>query len=112
MIENFLIVSFLMFAFFAAIFIIPGLMVRRAAFKVIRTFCEIDALEPGKAKTQGELGLEPPGFFERFFKPRDYKPHALKIFHEAGIVRSTVDGRLYMVEEKLHDDLKCSKERL
>lgn len=111
MIENFLILSFLMITLLAAIFVIPGLMMRRAAFKVIKTFCEYDALEAGKARERGELGLNPPDFLGRLFKARDYKPQALQFLNQAGVVRSTEDGRLYMVEEKLDDELKCKEKQ-
>jgi hypothetical protein len=107
MMQDILIITFLLVTFFAAIFVIPGLMVRRAAYKVIDTFCRYEALEPRKAREQGEMGLNPPTFFERFLKPRDYKPHALQMLHQADVVRFTEDGKLYMDQDKLHEGLRC-----
>jgi hypothetical protein len=89
--------------------IISGLLVRRATFQVIGRFCSLEALDPGKARTVEDLGLAPPEFFQRMFRARDYKPHALQSLSKAGIVRSTQEGKLYMTEERLADNLKCEK---
>jgi hypothetical protein len=89
--------------------IISGLLVKRATYQVIDRFCSFDALEPGKAKNMEQLGLVPPGLFERLFRPRDYKPYALQGLSKAGFVRATQEGKLYLVEEKLNDKLKCGR---
>jgi hypothetical protein len=112
MIGDVLIVTFLMVTLIAAILVIPAYMVRRATLRVISTFCGYEALEPSKARDREEMGLKPPDFLERMLKPRDYKPHALHFLNRAGIVRSTEDGRLYMVQDKLSDELKCTQEHI
>ena len=37
---------------------------------------------------------------------RDYKPQALKILIKQGIVNRTLDGKLYLLEEKLDPDIR------
>lgn len=90
--------------------IISGVLVKRAAYQVIDRFCSFDALEGRKARDVQDLGLAPPDFFQRLFRPRDYKPYALQSLNRAGIVRTTREGKLYLVEEKLNDNLKCKKD--
>jgi hypothetical protein len=89
--------------------IISGLLVRRATFQMIDRFCTFEALDPRKARTVEELGLSPRVFFQRMFRTRDYKPYALQSLSQAGIVRSSQEGKLYMMEEGLADNLKCEK---
>ena len=94
-------------ALFISVFFIPVLLTRRAAFKVIKIFCRYDALSAKNAKNAEELGLNPPDFFERMFRLRDYKPYALRLLKKTNIVHTTGDGRLYMTEERLTENLKC-----
>jgi hypothetical protein len=68
---------------------------------VIQIFRQNSALDKKTAKTLSELGLQPRGFAEGMFRGRDFKPYALDALAKAGIVKSTEDGRLYLVEEKL-----------
>jgi hypothetical protein len=68
---------------------------------VIRIFRENSALDKKTAKTIDELGLRSRGFVEGMFHTRDFKPYALSALAKAGIVKSTEDGRLYLVEENL-----------
>jgi len=58
------------------------------------------------AKTIEELGLTPPDFLQRLTHLRDYKPQALKILIKQGIVNRTLDGKLYLLEEKLDPDIR------
>ena len=95
---------------FISVFFIPVLLTRRAAFKVIKIFCRYDALSTGKARTAEELGLRPPGFFERIGRLRDYKPYALRLLRQTKVVRTTASGRLYMTEEKLTENLRCNRQ--
>ena len=94
--------------FVSALFI-PVLLTRRAASKVIKIFCRYDALSVKSAKSAEELGLNPPDFFERMFRPRDYKPYALRMLKQQNIVHTTGDGRLYMTQERLTLNLKCNR---
>jgi hypothetical protein len=68
---------------------------------VIAIFRRNSALDKKTAKTIDELGLKPHGFAEGMFHGRDFKPYALDALAKAGIVKSTEDGRLYLVEDKL-----------
>ena len=107
MVENLLVVSFLLTALVAAVFVISAFVMRRAALKVIKTFCEYEALDARKARHAAEMGLDPPDLLERILKPRDYRPQALRMLNQAGIVHLTGDGRLYMSEDKLDAGMKC-----
>jgi hypothetical protein len=89
--------------------IISGLLVRRATFQVIDRFCSCEALDARKAKTAEDLGLAPRDAFQRMFRTPDYKPYALQSLSQAGIVSRTQKGKLYMIEERLADNLKCDK---
>jgi hypothetical protein len=89
--------------------LISGYLVKRATEEVIGRFCSYDALEIRKARTLKDLGLVPRDFFQRLFRRRDYKPYALQSLSQAGIIRTTQEGKLYLVEERLNDKLKCKK---
>src|SRR5512135_792204 len=104
---NVLLILVLSVAVFAALFLIPSLMTRRAAFKVIKVFCQADALDAEHARTPDELGLVPPAFFERLTRPRDYRPHALRFLREANIVLTTADGKLYLSQRELDQEARC-----
>jgi hypothetical protein len=95
----------------AGVFLIPGLLTRRAAFEVIRIFCRHKALNVQNAKKADELGLSPRSFFERMGRLRDYKPYALQALEKAKVIRRTEDQRLYMAEEKVSENLKCDPKR-
>ncbi len=87
--------------------LVSGWLVKRATFQVIDRFCSYKALNAKKARKVEELGLASPDIFQRLFRPRDYKPYALQVLSRAGLIRVTGEGRLYLMEEKLNDDLKC-----
>lgn len=95
-------------AFFAIMYI-PAFMIKRAMVKVIKIFCRHNAVGARNAKTIDELGLRPPDFFQRLLKPRDYKPYALQILRKMGIIVGTRDGKVYMMEDKLDESLKCNR---
>lgn len=85
---------------------------KRALFKVIGIFCQHEALGMRDAKTLRELGLEAPDFFRKMMRPRDYKQYALQILIKRGMVSVTEDGKLYLVEDKLDQSLKCKVSEL
>ncbi len=85
----------------AAIIFIPWWQVKRTLPKVIRTFRENNALNVQNAKTIGELGLQPRGIIGGMFRGRDYRQHALSVLMRAGVVQTTGDSRLFLVEAKL-----------
>jgi len=90
-----------------ALFVIPVLMTRWAARRVIKIFRRHNAVSAGDARTAEELGLAPLGFLDRLMRPRDYKPQALRFLKESGVVQSTPDGRLYLSEIKAAEGLRC-----
>ena len=84
-----------------ALLVIPRWLIGRASRQVIRIFRENNAVDSKTARTVDELGLRPPGVLERMMRRRDYKPHALNALLQAGVIKTTEDGRLYLSEEKL-----------
>ena len=86
---------------------LSAFMTQRAMFRVIERFCRNNALKVQGARTLDELDLNPPTFFQRLTQMRDYKPYALKILIQQGIVKTTPDGKLYLIEEKLNSDIRC-----
>jgi len=85
----------------AAVFFIPRWLMGRALRQVVRIFRNYNATESKNACTIDELGMSPPGVFERMMSRRDYKPHALSSLRQAGVIQETEDGKLYLSEEKL-----------
>lgn len=68
---------------------------------MIAIFRRNGALDKKTAKTIEELGLKPRGFIEGMFYGRDFKPQVLNALVNAGIIKSTEDGRLYLAEDAL-----------
>ena len=85
---------------------IRTLLTRRAIFKVIEIFYQHHALSMKDAKTRHELGLDRPDFFQKMVKLRDYKQSALQILLKREIILEDEEGRLYMVEERLDQNLR------
>ncbi len=81
-------------------------LTRKAIFKVIGIFYQHHALGIKGAKTLKELGLERPDILQRMMRRRDYKQNAIQILIRRGIILENEDGRLYMVEEKLDENLR------
>lgn len=99
----------LIFLLILASFYVPALMVRLAIFKVINIFCQHDAVGVKNARTVDELGSKPSDFFQRLLRPRDDKPYALQILTQQGVVFVTEDEKLYMIEDKLDERLRCKR---
>lgn len=85
------------------------LLTRRAIFKVIDIFYRHQALGIKGAKTRHELGLERPDFLQRMMKPRDYKQYALQILLKREIIVADEEGKLYLVEERLDQNLRSKR---
>jgi len=85
-----------------AAFVVQGLLIRRAAFQVIRILRDNQSLCSQGYKTIDELGLRTKSFMERMFHfgLRDYKPYALQALIQAKIVRSTSGGKVCLLENK------------
>jgi hypothetical protein len=81
-------------------------LTRRAILKVIEIFYQHHALGMKGAKARHELGLERPDFLQRMMKPRDYKQYALQILIKREIILEDEEGRLYLVEERLDQNLR------
>jgi hypothetical protein len=86
--------------------------IKRAVSKVIEIFYQHNAVGMKGAKTLHELGLESPDFFQRMMRPRDYKQDALQILIRRGIIFQNEDGRLYLLEEKLDQNLRRKRNDL
>ncbi len=114
MTENIRIVLILILAIivFGGGLFIRTFFTRRAIFKVIEIFYQHNALGINGAKTLHELGLERPDFFQRMTRPRDYKQYALQILIKRGIIFEDENGRLYMVEERLDQNLRSNRNDL
>ena len=100
-----LIIFFVIFAFGGGLYI-RTFLTRRAVFRVIEIFYEHDALGTSSAKRLNELGLQRPDLVQRMTRPRDYRQTALQILIKEGILNVMEDGRVYMVEEKLDQNLR------
>jgi hypothetical protein len=93
-------------------FYLRTVFTRKAIFKVVKIFYQHHALGMNDAKTLHELGLERPDFLQRMMKARDYKQYALEILVKRGIINMKEDGRVYMVEEKLDQELRAKRDEL
>lgn len=98
-----LIIFMILLILTAAVIVIPGLLVKRAIGQVIRIFRSRHSLCAEGGRTIDELGLTPPDFFQRIGRPKDYKPFALHVLVDSGIVRVAEDGTLCLSEEKLRE---------
>lgn len=87
--------------FIVVMMVLPQLLIKKAITTVIRIFRDNNAIGVKNAKTLDELGLQPKSMIENMFKPRDYKPRALKALMSADIIQMTEDGKVYLVEDKL-----------
>jgi len=88
---------------------VRAFLTKRAIFKVIDIFYRHQALGTKGAKTRHELGLERPDFLQRMMKPRDYKQYALQILMKRELVLEDEEGRLYLVEERLDQNLRSQR---
>jgi hypothetical protein len=86
---------------FAVLIFVPQLLVRQSVYKVIDIFHKENALSPQTAKTAEDLKLAQKPLFQRMMTTRDYKPQALGVLVNAGIVMITEDGKLYLSEQAL-----------
>jgi hypothetical protein len=73
----------------------------RAAKTVIKIFRKCNAVGIQNARSLEELRLQPKAWYLQFRGLRDFKPTALRMLLENGIVQTTEDGRLYLSEDNL-----------
>lgn len=82
-------------------FVLPRMRINRAVSQVVGLFERHNAFDLRSAKTIEELGLRPPPLLEGTLRMRDFKPYALQILMNAGVVGQTDGGRLYLSQDKL-----------
>lgn len=73
----------------------------RGLRRVVATFREHKALDAKRAETLAELGLQPPPYIRRMFRPRDYRQSAADLLHREGIIKVVEGGRVYLSETDL-----------
>jgi len=105
----FLALIIIMIVAFGGSLYVRTLLTRRAILKVMDIFYQHHALGMKGAKSRHELGLNHPDFLQRMMKPRDYKQYALQILIKREIILEDEEGRLYMVEERLDQELRSKK---
>jgi hypothetical protein len=86
--------------FMAVALLLSRVLFKRALNRVIKMFREHNALNPAGALTSEELGFKSKGLLQ-FGMLRDYKPMALQLLMKGDIVQETVDGRLFLSEDRL-----------
>jgi hypothetical protein len=91
---------------FAATFYLRNILTKRAIVKVVKLFYQHRALRIDSAKTLRELGLEKPDIIHRLMYPRDYKQLALKLMVQKEVIQVSMDGKVYLIEDKLSDKLR------
>lgn len=97
---------------FAGVLYVRAFFTKKAIFRVIEIFYQHNAVGIKGAKTLHELGLEPPDFFQRITRPRDYKQYALQILVKRGIILENEDGKVYLAQERLDQDLRNKRNNL
>ena len=99
-----IVIVILMALLFLAVLRIQAFLMKRAVSQVVDRFRANHCLCSQGAKTAAELGLQSPNFWQRFYKPRDYKPYALRMLIQAGAVRlSDNDNKMCLLEQKLQN---------
>ena len=98
---NLLSVSIILLLSLLAALRFQAFLVKRAVTQVVDRFRTNHGLCSQGSKSIDELGLQPPSFLERIYKPRDYKPYALKMLIKTGAVRLSDDGKMCLFEKKL-----------
>jgi len=98
---------------FIGAFRIQAYLTDRAAAQVVARFRERQAEDIWSAKGPEELGLAPRGFMLRLADPRrDYKPIALRILINIGVIRKTGQSKLYLSERDLAGVCRRTENRL
>ncbi|HIJ57307.1 MAG TPA: hypothetical protein HPQ03_14465 [Deltaproteobacteria bacterium] len=94
-------IALLIILFIVVIIFLPMLLNKRAVFQVIQIFKKHGALDAESAKSIADLKLTKPTLKDRMMRFRDYKPAALESLIQVGVVQSTEDGRVFLLEERL-----------
>ena len=86
-----------------ALVYIPRFLVRKALRQIVALFRAREATSATSATTLEELGLVRGSPLDRMFKMRDYRPNALSLLQQSGIIRVTETGRVYLSEDALEN---------
>jgi hypothetical protein len=86
--------------------------IKKAMHAVIELFYRLNALTAKNAKTRQELGLMPQRLADRLTKRRDYRQSALHILVQRGIVATTEEGKLYLVEGLIDPSIRDGGRKL
>jgi hypothetical protein len=85
----------------------PQFLLKNALRQVVSAFRNHAALNPKSATTLEELGLAPRVGLNFRFGLRDFRPQALSVLAQAGVVRTTDEGLFWMSETELeHSPVK------
>jgi hypothetical protein len=96
-----LLILLVMVALLAGAFGISRILMKKALRDMVSLFRKLGAVNAKSAATLETLGLVPGHVFDRMFRLRDYRPHALRLFLQGDVIRTTEDGRLYLSETEL-----------
>ena len=96
-----LIIILLFLGAVAVLIYLPRFLWRRAMRQVIAVFRKHGATSPSQATTLESLGLVRAGPVDRMFKTRDYRPQAVTVLGQTGIIRANEEGLFYLSEETL-----------
>ena len=99
--NDWLAIGGLVIIFLLVMLFLPSFMINQNVPKVIKILRKYNATRPETAKMPKEMGLAQPGFVERMWKLRDYKPRALQFLLQSEIVQMTDDGRVFLSDENL-----------
>lgn len=83
-----------------ALFFIPRWFTKRAIRQVVNIFLKNNVVNPETARTLDELKLAPQSYLRRMGSLRDYKPVALDLLVQNGVIIIKND-KYYLSEEKL-----------
>jgi uncharacterized protein YpuA (DUF1002 family) len=74
---------------------------KRAVRQVIMLLRERGATDARHATTLADLGIGPRDFVTRMTRARDYRPYAVQMLRQSGIIVETDTGRIYLSEAEL-----------
>lgn len=83
------------------VFYLSRVRVGSAVTEVVRLFREQGATTPETAVTTAQLGIFPRNLLSPKFGLRDYKPDALRLLTQMGVVKTNDEGLLYLSEVDL-----------
>ena len=90
------------------VFVFPRLRMRRSFKTIIRHFRENNAVDPQHAKRAEDLGIDFESKTPLLLRTGDEESDAARVLLNAGILRTTDDGKLYLSEVTLSNS-KYSK---